>query len=293
MTRRTRFRQSLTLCCLAGMVFMLIPQSQVAVAQQGPPASSLTTAQAAPAEAGSSAGTSGAGRQPGLREMVRAGGAIGGIIMLLSVAMAALVFEHLLTIRRRGLMPFGLAEDVHGLLAQRQIEPARELCGQHPSFLASVLGAGLAEVGLGYREIEKAMEDAATEQAARLFRKTEYLSMIGTVAPMLGLLGTVWGMIQAFLEFEAKANPQVAELAPGIYKALVTTLLGLGVAVPAIAAFGIFRNRIDELVAEASLLAEHVFADYRRALLSSTRGTRSRKDAGRETPAGTTGQAQS
>ena len=71
-------------------------------------------------------------------------------------------------------------------------------------------------------------------------------------------------MITAFMEFEAKANPAVSELAPGIYRALVTTMLGLTVAVPAFASFAIFRNRIDELVAEASLTAEHVFADFRR-----------------------------
>lgn len=67
---------------------------------------------------------------------------------------------------------------------------------------------------------------------------------------MLGLLGTVWGMILAFMEFEQKANPQVSELAPGIYKALVTTLQGLCVAIPALAAFAHFRNRIDQLVAD-------------------------------------------
>ena len=103
------------------------------------------------------------------------------------------------------------------------------------------------------------------EQSARLFRRIEYLSVIGTIVPMLGLMGTVWGMIQAFVEFEQEANPQVSELAPGIYRALVTTLLGLAVAVPSLSAFAIFRNRIDELAAEATLLAEHVFADYRRA----------------------------
>jgi biopolymer transport protein ExbB len=74
-------------------------------------------------------------------------------------------------------------------------------------------------------------------------------------------------MILAFLEFESKANPQVSELAPGIYKALVTTLMGLGVAVPAVTMFAIFRNRVDGLVAETALLAEHVFADYRKSIL--------------------------
>jgi biopolymer transport protein ExbB len=119
--------------------------------------------------------------------------------------------------------------------------------------------------------VEKAMEDAAAEQSARLLRKIEYLSVIGSIATMLGLLGTVWGMILAFMEFERKANPQISELAPGVYKALVTTLQGLIVAIPANVAFAYFRNRIDELVAQTSLMAEHVFADYKRSAAGAAR----------------------
>lgn len=209
-----------------------------------------------------------------LGEMFRAGGAIGIVIMILSVIMVALIFEHLVSIRRRALMPQGLAETVHQHILQGRFNEADQYCRQHPSFLANVLSAGLVEVGLGYTAVEKAMEDASTEQAARLFRKIEYLSVIGTLAPMLGLLGTVWGMILAFMEFESKANPQVSELAPGIYKALVTTLFGLGVAVPALASFAIFRNRIDELVAEASLTAEHVFGDFKRHVAAKRQAAR-------------------
>ena len=82
---------------------------------------------------------------------------------------------------------------------------------------------------------------------------------------MLGLMGTVWGMILAFMEFELKANPQISELAPGVYKALITTLQGLGVAIPAIGALAFFRSRVEELSTETTLLAAHVFSDYRRA----------------------------
>jgi biopolymer transport protein ExbB len=216
-----------------------------------------------------------------LRELFRAGGVIGIIILALSVAMLALIVEHLLSIRRSALLPPGLAEDVHEQIAAGQFKQAEQHCREQPSLLGRVLAAGLAEAGLGYAAIEKSMEDAATEQSARLHRKIEYLSVIGTIAPMLGLLGTVWGMIQAFLEFESKANPQVSELAPGIYKALVTTLLGLGVAVPALASFAIFRNRIDELVAESALTAEQVFADYKRALAARRQKSRPKPgDAG-------------
>jgi len=199
-----------------------------------------------------------------LSELLKSGGAIGYLIGILSLVMVALIIDHLLNIRRSNLMPPGLAEDVHHRLSERDIAGAKQVCEQHPGFLSRLLHAGLEEVGIGYASIEKSMEDAAVEQSARLFRRIEYLSVIGTIVPMLGLMGTVWGMIQAFVEFEQKANPQVSELAPGIYRALVTTLLGLGVAVPSLSAFAIFRNRIDELAAEATLLAEHVFADFRR-----------------------------
>jgi len=204
------------------------------------------------------------GRPLQFTELVKAGGAIGYLIGVLSLIMVALIIDHLLNIRRTTLMPPGVAEEVHRLLGEREIDGAKQACEQHPSFLSRLLNAGLDEVGVGYANIEKSMEDAAVEQSARLFRRIEYLSVIGTIVPMLGLMGTVWGMIQAFVEFEQKANPQVSELAPGIYRALVTTLLGLGVAVPSLSAFAIFRNRIDELSAEATLLAEHVFADFRR-----------------------------
>jgi biopolymer transport protein ExbB len=223
-------------------------------------------------------GASAAQAQFDIGEMFKAGGVVGLIIIAMSVFMVALIVEHAISIRRGALMPQGLADEVHQLLSQLQFAQATEHCRARSSFLGNMLGAGLSEIGLAYSSIEKAMEDRAAAQAARLFRKIDYLQIIGTLAPMLGLLGTVWGMIQAFLQFEAKANPQVAELAPGIYKALVTTLIGLSVAVPALASFAIYRNRIDELVAEASQLAEHVFADYKRALItqkkSARRGTR-------------------
>lgn len=209
-----------------------------------------------------------------LRQLFHDGGIIGYLICLLSLAMVALIFEHGLTIRRGTLMPSGLAEDAHRLILQGQFKAAEEVCRQRPSFLANLLIAGLTEIELGYAAVEKAMEDAAAQQTARLLRKIEYLSVISTVAPMLGLTGTVWGMILAFMEFERKANPQVSELAPGIYKALVTTLLGLVVAVPAISAFAYFRNRIDELVAQTSLVAEQIFGDYKRALAARRRALR-------------------
>ncbi|MCA9065341.1 MAG: MotA/TolQ/ExbB proton channel family protein [Planctomycetaceae bacterium] len=217
-----------------------------------------------------------------LRSMLAAGGLLGYVIVGLSFVMVALIVDHMMNIRRSTLMPPGLAEEVHRCLAEKNATDARKYCREHPGFLSRVLHAGLDEIGTGYSPIEKAMEDAAVEQSARLFRRIEYLSVISALAPMLGLMGTVWGMILAFVEFEQKANPQVSELAPGIYKALITTLMGLGVAIPSLAAFAIFRNRIDELSAEATLLAEYVFSDYRRSMARRSSGSQSTTRSGTE-----------
>lgn len=205
--------------------------------------------------------------------LIRAGGVIGYLIIALSIAMVALIIEHLLSIRRKHLIPRELAEELHQYLLTNQVVAAEGRCREQPTFLSIVLAAGLQEATFGYSAVEKAMEDAAVEQSARLARKIEYLSLIGGLAPMLGLMGTVWGMIQAFAEFTEKANPMPADFAPAISEALVTTLFGLCVAVPSLAAYAWFRNRIDELVAEAVMTAEYVATPLRRSLRLRRRQT--------------------
>ena len=106
--------------------------------------------------------------------------------------------------------------------------------------------------------MDRAVEDTLAEQAARLFRKIEYLSVIGNIAPMVGLLGTVTGMIFAFQQVAATQGAAgAADLAEGIYQALVTTVCGLLVAIPSLGAFAIIRNRVDGLIAEAAHEALH------------------------------------
>lgn len=209
-----------------------------------------------------------------IQALLRAGGPIGYIIIGLSVAMVALIVEHLLSIRRGSLMPRSLVEELHQKLTAGQVSEAAAVCKVRPSFLGYVISAGLKEVSFGYDAVEKSMEDAAAEQAARLFRKIEYLSLIGALAPMLGLMGTVWGMIQAFAEFSERANPSPADFAPAISAALVTTLFGLCVAVPAIAAYAWFRNRIDEFVAETTLTAEQLIMPLKKALIDRQRSNK-------------------
>lgn len=206
----------------------------------------------------------------GLLEILSAGGPVGMLIILLSIAAVALIIEHLVTIRASVLIPPGMDEQVRQLLAGGKLKPADERCRMEPSFLAYVLRAGFAEVDGGWPAVEKAMEDATAEQSARLFRKIEYLSVIGNIAPMMGLLGTVIGMVFAFRELaDSQGAPRAADLAEGIYLALVTTVEGLIVAIPSLAAFAVFRNRVDHLVAEVAYVAQHTMAPLKRLRTSS------------------------
>lgn len=183
------------------------------------------------------------------------------VLIGLSLTAAYLVFDNVMLIRKPNLIPAGLSDDVRRLVSENQIAQAQAACQEEPSFLAFVLQRGLAEEGSGWAEVEKAMEDATAEQAARLFRRIEYLSVIGNIAPMVGLLGTVTGMLLAFKQVaDTEGNAGAAQLADGIYQALVTTVAGLIIAIPALGAFALFRSRVDQLVAEAAYAALHALS---------------------------------
>ncbi|HTN77350.1 MAG TPA: MotA/TolQ/ExbB proton channel family protein, partial [Pirellulaceae bacterium] len=208
-----------------------------------------------------------------LFSIVFSGGPVGITIMLVLFAVsftaAYLVFEHMLTIRRKEIMPEGLGEQVRQCIIAGNLAQADQLCRAKPSFLSAVLVRGLGEVENGWSEVEKALEESLAEQAARLFRKIEYLAVIGNIAPMLGLLGTVTGMILAFQQVaNTEGSAGAADLAQGIYSALVTTVAGLTIAIPSLAALAVFRNRVDQFVAEAAYLAQHAFAPLKRRSLA-------------------------
>ena len=208
-------------------------------------------------------------RQLTFLQIVFSGGPLGianmVVLIGLSIAALALALDNLRLVRRGRLIPSELAEQVRDQVAYGQLADAQELCRQQPSFLASVILQGLDEVESGWSEVEKAMEDATAEQAARLFRRIEYLSVIGNIAPMVGLLGTVTGMLLAFKEVaDTEGNAGAAQLADGIYQALVTTVAGLLIAIPSLGAFALLRSRVDQLVAEAAYAALHALAPLKR-----------------------------
>jgi len=186
------------------------------------------------------------------------------VIYLCSIAAVALIIEHAISIRRIVIVPELSVAQIKTMFDERRFREALEFCQNDPSFVAGVIHAGLVEAANGYEAMESAMEDAAGERTSRLYRKIEWLNLLGNISPMLGLLGTVWGMIMAFGELEAKggkANP--ADLAGGILVALFSTFMGLVVAIPSLAGYGVFRSRIEQMSMEASLVAEELLANFK------------------------------
>lgn len=203
------------------------------------------------------------------------------VLILLSITAVALCTENIFSIRASALMPTGLAEGVQQRLVQGDLGAARRLCDANPSFLAFVIRNAIAEAEGGWPAVEKALEDTSAEQAARLYRKVEYLSVIANIATMLGLLGTVFGLIMAFREVaSSQGAARPADLASGIYHALVSTVAGLVIAIPSLGAFAIFRNRVDELAAETAYAAQHAVLPIKRALIQR------RPPGGSSTPTG-------
>jgi len=191
--------------------------------------------------------------------IILAGGVVGWVIILLSVAAGALVVEHLLTIRHSTMIPQELADRLSLLVKSGDRVKAVELCQANPGFLSNVVLPALMQPWSHWKYVEKAAEDALTEQTGKLYRKTDWLSLIGNIAPMLGLLGTVIGMIVAFRQLSISGGMAIgAYLAEGIYLALVTTVEGLVVAIPTLAAHSMLTNRITTLAGEVAFTVEQI-----------------------------------
>ena len=166
----------------------------------------------------------------------------------LSFALVALLVMCFLQLRRTVLMPPELMEGFENHLDKKEFQQAYELAKADDSYLGRVLAIGLVKLQVGRQQAIDAMRETQAEEAMQLEHKISYVSLIGAIAPMFGLLGTVSGMVSAFTVIAQSATqPKHHELASGISQALVTTLIGLWIAIPATACFSLFRNWLEQL----------------------------------------------
>jgi biopolymer transport protein ExbB len=197
-------------------------------------------------------------------DVFRQAGVVGALIVVLSIIALAVIIENVVSLKRDKLAPPELIDEVQALFDEGQYQEAMELCENEPTFFTRVAGAGVSKIGHSFEVIEQSIAEMGDEESIRLHQKIGWLSLIANVAPMMGLLGTVMGMVKSFNVIAAsggQANP--AELAGGISEALLTTMFGLIVAIPTTAAFAFLRNKLVRTIIEVGAIVEDLFERFR------------------------------
>lgn len=178
------------------------------------------------------------------------------LLVLGSVVAVTVIIRCMLEIRAANIVPPESERALRRLIGDRKWTELAAFAQRDASFPARAIHAALAAPPDDRQAAREAAELAAGEESARWFRKLEPLNVIGNLGPLLGLAGTVWGMIIAFSalgQTGGQASP--AALSAGIAKALFHTLLGLMLAVPALTVFGFYRVRVDRLCTRAMILS--------------------------------------
>ncbi len=191
--------------------------------------------------------------------------------LAISFTFVALMVMNILAARRDNVVPISLVESFEQQLNEKKYQEAYELAKNDESFLGQVLSAGLGKLstGAGYSQAIEAMQEVGEEENMKLEHRLSYIALIGTISPMVGLLGTVDGMVQSFRVIATSpTQPRPSQLAEGISMALVTTLIGLLIAIPAIGIYNILRNRMARLVLEVGIVSEGLMSRF------STLGTK-------------------
>jgi len=188
-------------------------------------------------------------------------------ILLGAVAAITLIIEHFLRVRAVSIAPVRQVKEAKQLIENRNFRECLEGLKKSRTFFASVMTAALQHGRHGFDAMHEAAVEKSGELSGRMFRKVEYLNILGNLGPLLGLLGTVWGMIIACGDLGAAGGAAggggAGQLARGISLALVNTLLGLALAIVGLGFFGVCRNRVDSLTVRATVEALDLLEYFR------------------------------
>lgn len=207
-----------------------------------------------------------------LRWAIEASGPIGLFLLCLSVYFTALVIKLFMELRVSEAVPVALVEKLESAIKDRKFQEAYDACRDNDSFLARLVRTGVANLPNGRAEAKEAMNTTQDEVVIMMEARISYLAIIGTLGPMIGLVGTIAGMIASFQEIAtaAGAQPKPEKVAEGISTALFITLEGVSLSVPAIFFFALFRNRIALMAMESAKVADRTIT----ALLSAAKQTK-------------------
>lgn len=203
-------------------------------------------------------------RHPETKRIEVLGTLIVWVLLALSAACIGLLGAMSLANRRSVVVAEERVREVERAVSEGRFREALDLTADPETDAMAVIHAGLNESVHGYNAMLRASEQVGEDLLLRRLRRIEPLNIIGNVAPMIGLFGTVYGMILAFREIVAAGgSPDPVSLAAGIGTALTTTFWGLVVAIPALAGYALLRNVIDAHAVESSRLAEGVLVHFR------------------------------
>jgi biopolymer transport protein ExbB len=256
-----------TVCLRPTVTWAFQDQEGAAVTEgsgEGTPAPANDAGGAGQANKGNDAAAdTGGGRQSMLSLVMNASGIFGVVLLIMSLAAGALIAMGFLQVRRDNLLPPAFIEAFEQRLTSKDYQGAYETARSDDSLIARVLAAGLGKLNRGYEEAIEGMQEVGEEESMTMEHKVSYLAMIGSIAPMIGLMGTVYGMIKSFMVIAGSdVQPKPKDLADGISMALVTTLEGLIVAVPALLFYTILRNRISRLLLEVGMVSEGLMSRF-------------------------------
>ncbi len=210
-------------------------------------------------------------------DLLLSGGPVLVAILLISLYAVYLFFERLLKLSRERLEADTLMNRVNAAVRNRDLDMALAACDRHGGPVARVLKAALMRLPYGRSAVEAAFQEASLEEEQRLTRGLRPLATIAQIAPLLGLLGTVTGMIIAFAEISDRGTGDPAALADGIGQALVTTAAGLIVAIPVVIGQSFLANRVDHILLEIERRREELMGNVVQVVAS-------RKEERREEP---------
>lgn len=181
-------------------------------------------------------------------QIIKAGGGVMIVLAFLSIAALSLIVYYFLSIKQEKLLPGAFLDRTINLIDETRLTEVKMIAETNQNLIADVLQAGLSRVDKGAVMVKEAMEDEGRRLIDGLWQRLSYLADIAAIAPMVGLLGTVLGMIQAFnvIAFQSGAVKPIL-LASGISKAMVTTASGLMVAIPAMMFYSYFRGIIQDV----------------------------------------------
>jgi len=234
------------------------PAPAPAAKAEEPPAAVDAPKADAPPAGDAAEGTTPPAPENMLQWAIRASGPIGVFLVFLSVYFTALVIRLFMEYRVSEAVPPPLVEKLEAAIRDKKFQEAYDVCRDNDSFLARLVRSGIANLPNGRAEAKEAMAGTSDEIVTELEMKISYLAVIGTLGPMIGLVGTVWGMIRSFQEIATAAGsqPRPDKVAEGISTALFITLEGITLAVPAIFFFAFFRNRLALMNVEANRVAD-------------------------------------